>query len=172
MVYKYFNIDNCIESEIKQYVISNFLDQNIFFNKINVENFLKNCKNFNAWLKELNLECRVIASTKILPNTNIGIHRDQNKNKFAMNFGILNYENSPILLYKIEEEKVVSRQIKNTSVFYDDFSESKIKLIDKIYLTNPVIWDTTIPHSIEHISNNIRMTLSVRFLTDISVLVK
>lgn len=175
MFYKHLKIENYhekIEPEIKRYVINNFFNQTIFYNKVDTNQLLSNCVNLKNWLNSFNLICRVAATTKILPNTKIGIHRDQNKEKFAINFGILNYEFSPILLFKGNYEKSIKKQIENTSVFYEDFSECELSILDKIYLNTPVVWDTTIPHSIEHKQNNIRMTLTLRFNNDISFLLK
>lgn len=169
--FKYLNIKNYktyIEPEIKKYIIPRYSDQSNFFNKIDKEQLFVNCKNLKAWLNDIGLTCSIAAVIKILPNAITGVHKDQNKTIYAINFGILNYEKSPILLFDVVAGPVLKKTIPHTKISYDDYSFAELKLIEKIYLTEPIVWNTTIPHKIEHNVNNTRLTLSLRFEENIS----
>lgn len=169
-LFKNLKIDNynIIEKEIKKYIINNYSTLSTPFVKININKLFYNCINLHNWIKQYHLNCAVAAVISI-PSKKNGIHTDQNKNRYAINFGIQNYLNSPTILYKLK--KLSEEKLKlSENVFYNKINDSDVEEIDRFYLTTPVMFDTLIPHSIVHNENNIRISLSLRFENDISLI--
>jgi len=147
------------------------LNNQNYFNHIDKVSFLNDCKTVKKYFEDNFIEIYNIAIIEIPPNSKSNLHIDTQINNLALNFPILNCDNSYTSLYKINRgvPKIVKMENGLTNLSFNncDFTE-----IDRFYLKNKaVLFNTKIPHRVFNLSDKPRIAVSFRFVKDPWVLI-
>jgi hypothetical protein len=96
------------------------------------------------------------------------IHKDfrpHDNNVLAINIPLFNCENSVTEFWETSENSTRVGHTSNGSP-YIGFNRSRCKKIDEFKLTQPVLFRTDVPHSLNNYSNKNRLGISIRLVTD------
>ena len=85
----------------------------------------------------------------------------------SLNFGIQNYNETPVIFYEYlsgpKQYIPLPDPSEGSYIFY---AESMLKEIDRYVLNNPTLMNNTVPHAISNDTNEVRITISFRFIKD------
>jgi hypothetical protein len=96
------------------------------------------------------------------------IHKDyrpHDSNVLAINIPLINCDNAVTQFWNTEEDVNLIQYTSSGSPFIG-FNQDKCTLIDKFVLTQPVVFRTDIPHSVDNYSNQPRLAISLRLAKD------
>jgi hypothetical protein len=103
-----------------------------------------------------------------MPNSIGKIHRDHrpyDNNVLAINIPLLNCDNAITEFWDTDEDRNLIQYTSSGSP-YIGFNHSRCKKIDEFKLTQPVVFRTDIPHSVNNYSNDARLAISLRLVND------
>ena len=95
------------------------------------------------------------------------IHKDfrSNDNVLAINIPLINCENSVTEFWDTTEDTNRIQYTSNGSP-YRGFNRSSCTKINEFKLTQPILFRTDVPHSLNNYSNKNRLAISIRLVTD------
>jgi hypothetical protein len=141
------------------------------------EEYLKNLPINSHFFQEVNIENRTFMGMEILrpvliqvePRAIGRIHTDFRPDKnygdqLAIQIPLINCDHSLTELWSSNYEPPV-RYTPNRQP-YNYFEKSRCIKVSEFKLTQPVIWRTDIPHSVNNYSDNPRLAISLRFKKD------
>jgi hypothetical protein len=104
---------------------------------------------------------------QVEPNARGRIHTDFRPEGYslALNIPLENCDNSVTSLWEAPSELVEIRYTTNRSP-YHYYNPNLCKKITEFSLTKPVLFDTSIPHSVDNFSDQWRRAISLRFEPD------
>ncbi len=115
----------------------------------------------------LDLEITPPVLIRVKPNYFAAIHRDfRTASTLAINIPLLNCENSVTEFWEVDPTAPVIKKLTPNFVPYNEVDPTKCKKIDEYKLTSPVIFDTSVPHSVHNFSDQDRLAISIRFKED------
>lgn len=121
----------------------------------------------------LDLEIIPPVLIRVKPNYFAAIHKDfRTKCTLAINLPLLNCENSITEFWEVDPEAPVIKRLTPNFVPYNEIDPTRCKKIDEYKLTSPIIFDTSVPHSVHNFSDQDRLAISIRFKEDPWHLVK
>ena len=92
---------------------------------------------------------------------NGGIHTDPNDTKLAINIPLENCEDSITSFWESSIPPMLHQTPNKHS--YEYYDQNYCKKITEFKLTKPVIFNTSIPHTVTNLSNKWRRAISLRF---------
>jgi hypothetical protein len=155
-VWQYINIDQEIIVEIQKKYLEADPNNIFFFQDINL-----------GLSSFLGLEVQKFVLIQVEPFAKGRIHTDWrplNCGSLALNIPLYNCEHSVTEMWE-SECKPWEHHTSNGQP-YSLFDRSKCKKISEFKLTNPVLFRTDIPHSVNNYSDKIRKAISIRFKED------
>jgi hypothetical protein len=102
---------------------------------------------------------------QVAPFANCPIHADYLKSKLAINIPLENCENSVTRLWDVTDQITEFKYTPNKAR-YRYYDPVLCKKITEFRLTEPVLFDTTVPHSVHNMSDKWRRAISLRFESD------
>jgi hypothetical protein len=183
-----FEVDE-IHEEISQHIktiIPSEIDRAFYYIDANL--LEENCSSLFNWIKKENLQISSTAMIIYLPTNNESnktipsgdIHTDRSHSSFfpnqlALNFPVISCIHPDVWtsMYRCEEKKFSDEKIEKKRVNFanKDSPEyrwlwckeiTRFQYIDK----NPILFNAKIPHAVYNYSDEIRVTLSLRFSVD------
>lgn len=158
----FFNIVEQFKSVIGQYKAHS----QDHFNHIDKNSFLDDCPLSKEYFNSNNFIIHNIATIEIPPKSWGSLHVDSQQNSLALNFPVINCDDSYTSLYKIDSGVPSVIKIKNglTRLSFDDCNAVELS---RFYLKqNAVLFNTKIPHQVFNFSNKTRLAISFRFVRD------
>jgi hypothetical protein len=137
-----------------------------YFNHIDKDNFLKECPSINDYFVCNNFEVNKIAIIEIPGRSESALHIDTQNNFLALNFPVINCDQSYTAFYKIVEGSPNIIKMANglTNLNFDNCGTEEL---DRFYLKqNAILFNTKIPHKVFNFSDNPRLSISFRFVND------
>lgn len=115
----------------------------------------------------MNLKISRAVLIQVAPNAQGRIHTDYRPEGFslALNIPLENCEHSITSMWDASEQETEIRYTTNNSP-YHYYDPEKCKKITEFCLTQPVLFDTSLPHSVDNSSNCWRRAISLRFEPD------
>ena len=104
----------------------------------------------------------------VMPNSVGKIHKDfrpHDNNVLAINIPLLNCDNAITEFWDTDEDRNLIQYTQGGSP-YIGFNHTRCKKINEFKLTHPVVFRTDIPHSVNNYSNDARLAISLRLVTD------
>jgi hypothetical protein len=159
------DFDNILK-EFNSIIDSYRLNNQGYFYHIDKTSFLNDCKTVKKYFEDNFFETQDIMIVEIPPHTIGDVHIDTQKNTLALNFPVVNCDNSYTSLYKINSG--VAKMIKMTNgLTHISFNKCDFTEIDRFYLKeNAVLFNTKIPHNVINLSDKLRIAVSFRFVRD------
>lgn len=152
--------------ELRAHVLTHLPHNKNNFNHIDSTTLLKDCLLIKKWIIENSLVLRKIAVIRIEANDKGSVHIDTQKHFLALNFPILNCEDTYTGLYKVThgEPKIVSM---TNGLTYNTFDNCKFEEITRYNIVDSaILFNTKIPHRVNNPTNSARITVSFRFDPD------
>ena len=118
----------------------------------------------------MNIKIEKAVLIQVAPFSNCPIHADhpvdiEVKCKLALNIPLENCENSVTRLWDIAGQHTEVKYTSNNAR-YHYYDPALCKKITEFHLTEPVLFDTTVPHSVHNMSDKWRRAISLRFESD------
>jgi hypothetical protein len=156
--WKYIELDPTEVDRIKKDYLKHLPGNSHFFQEVNIEN-----KTF------MGMEILRPVLIQVEPRATGRIHTDFRPDKdfgdqLAIQIPLENCEHSLTELWSSEYEPPV--QHTSNGQPYNYFDKSRCIKITEFILTQPVIWRTDIPHSVNNTSDKTRLAISLRFKKD------
>ena len=160
-IWKYIDIPIDLVEEIKQEYKLGMTKNEFFLQDVNIK-----------MKKFMGLEIESPALIQVRPNflKHLNIHTDEyntstiNQPMLAINIPLENCENSTTAFWKSNKKPI--RKSTPNSFTYDQYFSKHCEKIDEFKLTQPVIFNTQIPHSVINPTNKWRRAISLRFIED------
>ena len=115
------------------------------------------------WFNQHSLKVRYFGTYSTKPTRRMPAHVDDSKNVLALNFPILNCENSATRLFYSQHEPIFKF---NTETRWYSFEENSLEEIANFDLKTPVLFNTRVPHAVENMSDSLRVSATFRFEED------
>lgn len=157
---------NEICKELRSHVLTHLPPNKNNFNHMDSAKLLKDCPLMTKWIIENSLMLRKIAVITINPNSVGSIHTDTQQNSLALNFPILNCENTYTGLYKVihGEPKIMTM---TNGLTYNTFDNCEFEEIDRYNIVDSaILFNTKIPHRVNNPTDTTRIAVSFRFDPD------
>jgi hypothetical protein len=138
----------------------------IYNNKIK---FQEHCGLFMNWMAKHSLKIRRIAVIKLPPKRIQNIHRDYIEdltNTYGLNLNLYNCENGYTRMFELIDKNYVP--VTSYTPFGQPFipyNESQCREVTRYNLAKPVLLDLNKLHSVVNNTNDIRISISIRFTT-------
>ena len=115
----------------------------------------------------MNLKISRAVLIQVEPNAKGRIHTDYRPEGFslALNIPLENCENSVTSMWDTTDQITEIRYTTNNSP-YHYYDPVLCKKITEFQLTSPILFDTSIPHSVDNLSDKWRRAISLRFEPD------
>jgi hypothetical protein len=156
--------DICIE--LRSHVLNNLPANKNNFNHLDSIKLLKDCPLMSTWMIENSLILRKIAIITVNAKSTGSIHTDTQQNFLALNFPILNCEDTYTGLYRVTqgEPKIVTM---TNGLTYSTFDNCEFEEITRYNITDSaVLFNTKIPHRVNNPTESMRIAISFRFNPD------
>jgi len=156
-IWKYIDLEESTVKKIQEKYLNHLPTNNHFFQeiKLNITEFL-------------GLEVQRFVLIQVLPNAIGRIHTDWRPanygNQLALNIPLLNCENSITSLWKSDYSPPT--QYTENGQPYNFYDPTRCVKIAEFKLTQPTIFRTDLPHSVDNSSNCVRTAISIRFKRD------
>jgi hypothetical protein len=156
-IWKYIDLEESTVKKIQEEYVNHLPTNNHFFQeiKLNITEFL-------------GLEVQRFVLIQVLPNAIGRIHTDWRPanygNQLALNIPLLNCENSITSLWKSDYSPPT--QYTENGQPYNFYDPTRCVKIAEFKLTQPTIFRTDLPHSVDNSSNCVRTAISIRFKRD------
>jgi hypothetical protein len=156
-IWKYIDLEESTVKKIQEEYLNHLPTNNHFFQeiKLNITEFL-------------GLEVQKFVLIQVLPNAIGRIHTDWRPanygNQLALNIPLLNCENSITSLWKSDYSPPT--QYTENGQPYNFYDPTRCVKIAEFKLTQPTIFRTDLPHSVDNSSNCVRTAISIRFKRD------
>jgi hypothetical protein len=112
-----------------------------------------------------------IALVSMLPGKHVDefpIHTDMgHAQALALNFPVYNCDKVYTGFYKSKEMLEDLEIVKTPAALLDIYPTHLMEEFDRYYLTQPAIINTSVPHTVVNLTDDIRLAVSVRWETDI-----
>jgi len=159
------NIEN-IYAELVSYTLGKLPKFKEAFNHLPLQDMMNYCPLTAQWFKSVNLTPRVCALIIQPVGADIrGTHTDTQQNSLALNFGIKNFENTYTAFYKVVSGNIVQKTLPN-GITWDNYEQAELEEIARVDLKKPTILNTKIPHAVHNPTNELRVSISFRFIQD------
>lgn len=158
----FFNIVEQFKSSIDRHKLNN----QDHFNHIDKNSFLEDCALVKEYFDTNNCIIHNIATIELPPKFHGSLHIDSQKNSLALNFPVINCDDSYTSLYKIDSgiPSVVKMENGLTRLSFDDCDAVELT---RFYLKHhAVLFNTKIPHQVFNFSDKTRLAISFRFVRD------
>jgi hypothetical protein len=172
--WKHIDIDNYdnVINEIRCYMndeLKNILYPYGFGIYNNKSKFQEHCGLFMNWVASHSLKIRRIAVIKLPPHRIQNIHRDSIEdltNTYGLNLNLYNCENSYTRMFElIDENNVPVTSYTPFGQPFIPYHESQCREVTRYNLSKPVLLDLNKLHSVINNTNDIRISISIRFTT-------
>jgi hypothetical protein len=154
----------CISDELKSTQYRNGFD--IYKNK---GKFQEQCGLFMNWMSKHSLKIRKIAVIKFPPNRIQNIHRDSLEdltNTYGLNLNLYNCENSYTRMFEQINKNYVPVTLHTPGGLpFIYYPESQCLEVTRYNLSKPVLLDLNKLHSVVNNTNDVRISISIRFTT-------
>jgi hypothetical protein len=156
-IWKHIDLEESTVKKIQEKYLNHLPTNNHFFQeiKLNITEFL-------------GLEVQRFVLIQVLPNAIGRIHTDWRPanygNQLALNIPLLNCENSITSLWK--SDYIPPTQYTENGQPYNFYDPTRCVKIAEFKLTQPTIFRTDLPHSVDNSSNCVRTAISIRFKRD------
>jgi len=156
-IWKYIDLEESTVKKIQEKYLNHLPTNNHFFQeiKLNITEFF-------------GLEVQRFVLIQVLPNAIGRIHTDWRPanygNQLALNIPLLNCENSITSLWKSDYSPPT--QYTENGQPYNFYDPTRCVKIAEFKLTQPTIFRTDLPHSVDNSSNCVRTAISIRFKRD------
>jgi hypothetical protein len=121
------------------------------------------------WVASHSLKIRRIAVIKLPPHRIQNIHRDSIEdltNTYGLNLNLYNCENSYTRMFElIDENNVPVTSYTPFGQPFIPYHESQCREVTRYNLSKPVLLDLNKLHSVINNTNDIRISISIRFTT-------
>ena len=173
-IYKKLKIENYnqILAELKQWFepqIPNDGHGDAFL-KLDNNGFRNSCPQSIKWFEENNLNIIAVVLTTFLPNNaqkdSDAPHIDTQTTDLAINFPIINCENTFTSFYKTINENKILTKLDNGITYWTFDTNTQYEEIDRFVLDGAVLFNTKIPHQVSNPTENPRYSASFRFKED------
>lgn len=153
--------------ELQNYCLGNMPNDSSQFSHINKDALLANSPHLKEWLTSKNLDVRICALIRTPPqNKKVDPHTDTQRNDLALNFPIRNCFDCWTSFYKLSRGTQQEKILPN-GLTYTTFSEDAIiDEVDKFHLTTATLLNTKQLHQVWNPTNEIRISVSLRFVRD------
>lgn len=162
----YFSNFEEICSELRSHVLTHLPPNKNNFNHIDSVKLLKDCPLIKKWIIDNSLMLRKIAVIRIEANDMGSVHIDTQKHFLALNFPILNCENTYTGLYKIIKGSPKILTMSN-GITYNTFDDCEFEEIARYNIVDSaILFNTKVPHRVNNPTDSMRVAVSFRFEPD------
>jgi hypothetical protein len=157
-IWQYIDLDPAVVSSIQQrYIDALVQDKKQFFQHLDI-----------GISEFLDLPISRPVLIRVPPNTRSAIHTDERPKDavLAINIPLINCDQSLTEFWKTDNDSAFIRKLTPNFVPFYEIDPNKCQKISEFVLTKPIIFDTSIPHSVHNYSNQIRFGISIRFKKD------
>jgi hypothetical protein len=170
--YKFLNISqhNIISDELYNY-ISNYSDllnnptklQSL--NYVSIRDVLFYCPMLKDWLDLHNFEPTIMAVILVESSETLSVHQDCNFKYFRILWPVRNCEGSETRFHRVDKKDKKMVVSKNEGLYIDFPSDQEYEVVDKFTLTSPVVFNTSLPHSVHPNkgADGIRISFTIGF---------
>jgi len=152
--------------ELRSHVLTHLPPNKNNFNHMDSIKLLKDCPLIKNWIIKNSLMLRKIAVIILEPNSTGSVHTDTQGNFLALNFPILNCENTYTGLYKIIKgnPKIIAM---SNGLTYNTFDECEFEEIARYNIVeSAILFNTKVPHRVNNPTDTKRVAVSFRFNPD------
>ena len=159
------NLEN-IHAELLSYTLNQLPKFKEAFNLLPLQDMMQHCPLIKEWFVSVGLIPRVCALIIQPIGADIrGAHTDTQVNSLALNFGIKNTEKTHTSFYKVVSGNIVQKTLPN-GVTWDNYEQANLEEIARVDLKKPTIINTKVPHAVHNSTNELRISISFRFVND------
>jgi hypothetical protein len=155
--WKYINLNETVIKSLQDEYYKHLPDNSHFFQQLDlpIEEFL-------------GLEVQRFVLIQVVPNATGRIHTDWRPSNFgnqlALNIPLEHCEDSVTSLWS--SDYTPPTQFTDNGQPYNFYDPKRCVKITEFKLTQPVLFRTDLPHSVDNPSNNVRKAISIRFKQD------
>lgn len=171
-LFKTVDIENleAITNEIKIYA-DKFMDVAKNFYQLDQHDFLKNCPLIKNWINSQGLELQdsilvVISPRKMNPNIHIDTIPKFGLQRTSLNIPISGCTNSDTRIYELIKGSTVRKATVDGSEYISFTPDAEFKKIGSYQLHQPTALNIVNPHGIINFSDEVRISLSLRFVLE------
>lgn len=159
-----------ITKEIKIYA-DGFMDVAKNFYQLDQHDFLKKCPLIKSWISSQGLELQdsilvVIAPKKLNPNIHIDTIPKYGLQRTSLNIPIQGCSNSETRIYELVKGATVYKTTIDGSDYIAFTPDAEFKKIGSYQLHKPTALNIVNPHGIINLSDEVRISLSLRFVLE------
>jgi len=173
MIYKFIDIPGyeLISDKIYDYIVSktDVIKSPAEFgswNRVNTNEMLELIPEIQTVLHNFDLEAERITIIKINPHVNLPIHIDSDRHP-RMLWPVRNCQGSYTKFFNVDKNNIVTKVGAKGDVYNLILNPESAVQIDQLELTQPVIFDPTIPHGVwtNPEFDGYRLTMTIKFKT-------
>lgn len=157
-IWQYLDLDPAVVQDIQQRYLSVLSkDKKHFFQPLDI-----------GITKFLDLPIEKTVLIRVDPNTKSATHVDQRLKTtvLAINIPLLNCEQSVTEFWKIVGDNALIKKLTPNFVPFYEIDTNKCEKVSQFVLNKPVIFNTSIPHSVHNYSDQVRFGISIRLKED------
>lgn len=169
--YQYLEINNSAEiiSELCNYYSVNKSIYDQQFNGVALPNLIAKCRNFRQWILCHKLRPTYAYYVVVKPGETSPLHIDAQENDLSVNFPIENCVDTWTTMYRVHSS-LVYREIYPGGVKrhwweWQDKNPEKTEIC-RCVVTQPLVFNTKIPHQVNNPTDLDRVTFIIRFHQD------
>jgi hypothetical protein len=156
-LWKYIDIDPAIIKDIQEHYLKSLPENQHFFQGVELD-----------IAEFMGMEVQRFVLIQVSGNAVGRIHTDwrpkEYGNQLALNIPLLNCEHSVTELWS--SDYTPPTQYTENGQPYNFYDPARCKKLTEFKLTQPVLFRTDVPHSVNNSSNKIRKAISIRFKKD------
>jgi len=175
MIYEFIDIPEheIISNKIYNYIVdkTDILSGTAIWNWVNTLEILELIPELKLSLENLNLEAQQISIIKANPRANLRIHIDYDREP-RMLWPIRNCQGSYTKFFNVEKDNIQKQIGIKGDIYYLIMNPESAKQIDQLELTQPVIFDPSIPHGVWTNTkfDEPRISMTIKFKTLVELL--
>lgn len=169
--YKYLEVKNSSEiiSELQDYYSTNKSKYDQQFNGVTLTNLIAKCRHFKQWIVENKLRPTYAYYVVVRPGETSPLHIDAQENDLSVNFPIENCQDTWTTMYTVHSP-LVYRAVYPGGVkrhwWEWESSDPERTEICRCVVTQPLVFNTKIPHQVNNPTQCDRVTFIIRFRVD------
>jgi hypothetical protein len=168
--FKYVLIDNYEDmvAELQPYILKHIEGFKLGFHQMKPSLVLDNCPIFSQWINSNKLQLRIIGIIIVPPYTDNQTHIDYINNDFsslALNMEIENCRIPKTKMFLTDSLPIIAYTPSKIEYWkYED--DAIFTQVEEFDLSQPVLFETQIPHQVCNQTNQRRVSISFRFYED------
>lgn len=167
--FKQIDVKNNICNELKSWCMDNIQTNNVPFVLLDSNKFINECPLFLKWASDQDLKIKLVVGIKV------NAHNEQIESKtphidlmddernIALNFPIKNCDNTYTTMYKLKKGDQIDITLPDGTAYSKFSDDSEFEEVETFYLKKPTFFNTGIPHQVFNNTDDVRLSLSIRF---------